>query len=61
LVNTYDSIVYNSKENTLGAVGLTDMILAQTENGTLLCSKKEAGKVKELVRRIYADSCKSVV
>lgn len=52
LINTRDSIIYNSEKSPLGAVGLTGMIVVHTKNGTLVCSKKEVELVKELVLRL---------
>ncbi|UCD54916.1 MAG: mannose-1-phosphate guanylyltransferase [Candidatus Omnitrophota bacterium] len=52
LIDTHGSIIYNSEKSQLGVVGLTDMIVAHTKNGTLVCSKKGAEKVKELIARL---------
>ncbi len=49
LIDTRNSIIYNSEKSRLGVVGLTGMIVAHTKNGTLVCSKKDAEKVKDLV------------
>lgn len=52
LTGTRDSIVYNSGKATLGAVGLKNTIVAVTENGTLVCGKRDAEKVKKLVKAL---------
>ncbi|MCQ9206402.1 MAG: mannose-1-phosphate guanylyltransferase [Omnitrophica bacterium] len=48
LVDTRNSIVYNTQKSTLGVIGLADTIVVSTKNGTLVCAKKDAEKVKEL-------------
>ena len=48
LVDTRGSVIYNSTKEKLGVVGLRDAIVVRTKNGTLVCSKKDAEKVKEL-------------
>jgi len=52
LIDTYDSIVYNSEETKLGVVGLKDVMVVHTKNGTLVCAKEDAEKVKELVAKL---------
>ena len=52
LIDTRNSIIYNSEKTRLGVVGLRDMIVAHTKNGTLVCRVKDAEKVKELVARL---------
>lgn len=48
LVGTCNSIVYNTQKSTLGVIGIADTIVVSTKNGTLVCAKKDAEKVKEL-------------
>ena len=48
LVDTRNSIVYNTQKSTLGVIGLADTIVVSTKNGTLVCAKKDAEKVKRL-------------
>ena len=52
LTDTRGSIVYNSTKKDLGLVGLKDAVVACTENGTLVCGKKDAGRVKAMVERM---------
>ncbi|MBL7155887.1 MAG: mannose-1-phosphate guanylyltransferase [Candidatus Omnitrophica bacterium] len=52
LINTYNSIVYNTEKENLGVVGLRGMIVARTKNGTLICDKKDAEKVKKLTGKL---------
>lgn len=52
LVDTRNCVIYNSTKEKLGVVGLKDTIVARTKNGTLVCSKKNAEKVKELTVRL---------
>ncbi len=39
----------------LAFVGVDDLIVVKTEDATLVCSKKEAQKIKDLVKRLDAD------
>lgn len=48
LVNCSDTIVYNSEPVRLGLVGLRGMIVANTNNGALFCSKIDAQKIKKI-------------
>lgn len=50
LVGVSNSIVYNTGKHTIGAIGLKDMVIAHTDNGTLVCTKRDAERVKQLVR-----------
>jgi len=52
LTDTRDSIIYNTRQEKLGVTGLRSMIVARTENGTLVCGKKDAERVKGLVERM---------
>ncbi len=49
-IGVSNSIIYNSGKHTIGAIGLKDMVVVHTDNGTLVCSKKDAERVKELVK-----------
>ncbi|NQT22713.1 MAG: mannose-1-phosphate guanylyltransferase [Candidatus Omnitrophica bacterium] len=51
-LDVYDSLIYNTGSKTIGAIGLKDIIVVNTENGVLVCKKNEAERVRELVRRI---------
>jgi len=53
LMNTADSVVYNSTEKNIGLAGLKDTIVVCAEGGTLVCGKNEAERVKELVMRMH--------
>ena len=48
LVDTHDSVIYNSTKEKLGVIGLKGTIIVRTKNGTLVCAKKDAEKVKKL-------------
>jgi mannose-1-phosphate guanylyltransferase len=52
LVDTKNSIVYNSTGNKLGVIGIKDTIVVHTKNGTLVCGKKDAEKVKKLAGKL---------
>lgn len=48
LLDTRGSVIYNSSRKRLALIGLKGMIVVHTENGTLVCRKKDAEKVKAL-------------
>ena len=48
LEDTKNSIIYNTLEGKLAVVGLADAIVVSTKNGTLVCSKIAAEKVKKV-------------
>ena len=48
LEDTKNSFIYNSGEPVIGVVGADNMIIVRTSNGMLVCSKKDAEKVKRL-------------
>ena len=48
LIDTEDSIIYNSEKTELAVVGLKKVIVAKTKNGTLVSAKAYAEKIKEL-------------
>jgi len=48
LMNAKGCIVYNTEEATLGVVGLKNAIVVHTKNGTLVCDKEKAEKVKKI-------------
>ena len=52
MVDIRDSIVYNSASGKLGVTGLRGMVVARTENGMLVCPKKDAERVKELATKL---------
>ena len=52
LIDTHNSVIYNIGKDTIGVIGLDDIVVVHTDNGTLVCSKKDAEKVKELTSKI---------
>ncbi|MFH1594485.1 MAG: mannose-1-phosphate guanylyltransferase [Candidatus Omnitrophota bacterium] len=52
LVDTKDSIIYNGSGETLGVVGMRGVVVVRAERGILVCDKKDAEKVKELVAKL---------
>lgn len=49
LMDTHNSIIYNSEKNKICTAGLESMIVVHTREGVLVCRKTDAEKVKELV------------
>lgn len=52
LIDVYDSLVYNTEKKPIGAIGLKGVIIVNTDKGALVCGKKDAERVKELVKKI---------
>ena len=48
-------IFINRQDKILGAIGVSDLIVINTENGTLVVRKEQAGKVRDLVDRLLTD------
>lgn len=45
-------IVTEQQEHLIAAIGLENMVIAHTPDATLICSKKDAGRLKELLEII---------
>ncbi|MBW3012113.1 mannose-1-phosphate guanylyltransferase [Candidatus Woesearchaeota archaeon] len=54
-VDSSNNIVCCNKQ-LIGLVGVKDMIVIQTDDATLICSKEKAQDVKKLVEKMSADS-----
>jgi len=52
LVDTRNSIIYNTEKSALGVIGMRNCVVARTKNGTLVANREDAEKVKELVSRL---------
>ena len=48
LIDTEDSIIYNSEKTELAVVGLKKVIVAKTKDGTLVSAKAYSERIKEL-------------
>lgn len=53
LLDTKNSLVICKDEGVIGAVGLEDMIVVDTEEGLLVCPLAQAPKVKQLYESLY--------
>jgi mannose-1-phosphate guanylyltransferase len=51
-IDTDRSLIYNYTDRVVSAVGVHDLIIVQTDNGTLVCSKDRAQDVKRLVEEM---------
>ena len=52
---TSNCIFINRENKILGAIGVSNLIVINTENGILVVRKEQAGKVRDLVDRLLAD------
>lgn len=50
-VNTKDSLIY-SKEKLIATLGISDLVIVESDDVVLVTTKKDAGKLKELHSRI---------
>lgn len=53
LLDTKNSLIICKDEGVIGAVGLEDMIVVDTEEGLLVCPLAQAPKVKQLYESLY--------
>lgn len=49
-IDVKNSIILGDKDHKIGAIGLKDVIVVQTQSGTLVCNKNRAQEVKDLVK-----------
>ena len=56
LVDSHDNLVINQSESgrVVAVVGLTDTVIVQTAEITLVCPMGEAERIKELVAEVTA-------
>src|SRR5687768_3693161 len=53
MIDSDDNIIISADENHLiSTIGLSDMIIVHTRDATLVCPKREAQRVKEVVMRV---------
>ena len=50
-INTTNSIIQGGKK-LIATVGLDDMIVVDTEDATLICSKEHAGEIKKVLENL---------
>lgn len=53
LLETKDSLIISKDEGVLGTIGLSKMVVVDTESGLLVCPLSEAPKVKQLYKELY--------
>lgn len=52
LEDTTDCLIYGLKNKLIATIGLDDMIIVDTPDALLICPKKRASEVKEIVEKI---------
>ena len=53
LLDCDDNIIISDEpEHLVSAIGMSDMIIVHTRDATLVCPKREAQRVKELVMKV---------
>ena len=53
LMNVNNSMIFSKDKKITGLIGLSEMIIVDTEQGLLVCPRSEAPKVKELYKQIF--------
>ena len=51
-IDTHNSLIIGDKKRMIATLGLSDMVVVQTEDATLICPKERAQDVKILVKEI---------
>jgi mannose-1-phosphate guanylyltransferase len=51
-INAGGNIVFSKRKAFIGLLGVTDLIVVETEDALLICDKNEAEKIKQLVARV---------
>lgn len=51
-VDTTGCVVYSDGKHLVGVVGLRDLVVVHTTDATLVCHKRDAQRVKEIVRKL---------
>jgi mannose-1-phosphate guanylyltransferase/mannose-6-phosphate isomerase len=59
-VDSYDSVVY-STGRLVAALGVSDMLIVDTDDATLVCPKDRAQDVRSVVERLIAEGANEVV
>ena len=54
-IDTKRSLIYNYTDRVLAVAGVENLIIVQTENGTLVCGKDRAQDVRRLVEAMQRD------
>ncbi|MBT7903319.1 mannose-1-phosphate guanylyltransferase [Candidatus Woesearchaeota archaeon] len=47
-LNSKNNIIYSTEKKLITSIGVSDMIIVETKDSILVCTKKEAEKIKEL-------------
>jgi mannose-1-phosphate guanylyltransferase len=54
-VSSANNIVFCNGKKFVGLIGVSDLIVVQTEDALLVCNRHDAEKIKELVAQIPAE------
>jgi mannose-1-phosphate guanylyltransferase len=53
LIETKDCLVFSREKRIAGVIGLSGLLVVDTENGLLVCPRDQAPKVRQLYKMIY--------
>ena len=54
-IDTKESLIFSDTGRLVGTVGINDIIVVDTPDAVLVCSRKRAGEIKKLVGKIKKD------
>ena len=57
--NTHDTIIEATDKKLIATVGLKDLIIVDTEDATLICSKEHSGDIKKILEKLREDNMDS--
>lgn len=60
-IDTKNCVVCGGKDHVIGTVGVSDLVIIQTDDATLVCSGERAQDVKALVEKLKAEGHDSVL
>lgn len=60
-IDTKNCVVWSGKERVIATVGVSDLVIIQTDDATLVCSGERAQDVKALVEKLRSEGHDSVL
>ena len=61
LIETSDSLVYGCQDKVTAVIGIKDLIIVDTEDALLVCTKDNAQRVKEVVEYLKENNHNEVL
>jgi mannose-1-phosphate guanylyltransferase len=51
-IDTSNSIIYGGEEKLIATIGLEDIVIVDTKDALLVCSKSKAQDIKKLIKEL---------